>query len=97
VVNKGEYYAHGEDLQKAFADLQFKIVAEKLKNEPIDKDTMITVNHYRLLTGSCEMGVKSWMEQNNITKEVMRADELLPLLKKTNAYGVEKFEKLVKF
>jgi len=43
------------------------------------------------------MGVKSWMEQNNITKEVMRADELLPLLKKTNAYGVEKFEKLVKF
>jgi len=43
------------------------------------------------------MGVKSWIQQNNMTKESYKAKDLLPILEKTNAYGYEKFKKLVNF
>ena len=97
VASKKGFTAHGETVKKAINDLQFKIVSEKLKNEPIKADTIININHYRLLTGACEFGVKSWMEQNNMTKKSYRADELLPILEKTNAYGLIKFKSLISF
>jgi hypothetical protein len=97
LVSDGTTHAHGETLQKAKEDFRFKLMAEKLKSEPIKADTVIDIKYYRLLTGACEMGVKSWMEQNKMTKESYKASELLPVLKKTHAYGVEKFESLVAF
>jgi hypothetical protein len=97
VAEKDNFFAHGNDIKKAISDLQFKIVADKLKKEPIHEDTEITVNHYRLITGACELGVKSWMEQNNITVESIKAKDLLPILKKTNAYGLERFQNLITF
>ena len=90
-------HAHGNTLKKATEDLQFKLISEKLKNEPINKDTIITINYYRLITGACELGVKSWIEQNNISQEEFKASELLPILEKTKAYGVERFKKLITF
>jgi ribonucleoside-diphosphate reductase alpha chain len=39
-------------------------------------------------------GVKDWMDKNKV-KEGIRADELLPLLEKTQAYGLSKFKQLV--
>ena len=97
VAEKDNFFAHGNSIKKAIQDVQFKCIAEKLKKEPINADTIITVNYYRLVTGACELGVNSWIKQNNITKEEYRADELLPLLEKTNAYGVDKFKSLVNF
>ena len=97
IVKKDDHFAHGEDLRKAFEDVKFKIIAEKLKNEPINEDTEITINHYRLITGACEMGVKNWMQQNNITVESIKAKDLFPILKKSNAYGFEKFKSLITF
>jgi len=98
IVNKGNYYAHGNKLDKAFEDLQFKVMAEKLKKEPIHADTIVSVKHYRLVTGACEMGCNSWLAQNNLdgTTE-MKASDLLPLLKESNAYGYENFKKLISF
>ena len=93
IVNKGDYYAHGEDLKKAFEDLEFKIVAEKLKSEPITPDTMVTVRHYRLITGACEMGCKQFVDQHHVTLPI-KASELFPLLERTSAYGFERFKKL---
>ena len=90
-------FAHGETIKKAVEDLQFKIVAEKLKKEPIKKDTIITIQYFRLITGACEMGVKNWMQQNKITKEKIKAIDLLPLLEKTKAYGLDRFKKLITF
>lgn len=84
-------------VKKAVSDLQFKIVSEKLKKEPIKKDTIITMQHYRLITGACELGCKEWMKQNGITKERIKAVELLPILEKTNAWGLDSFKKLVTF
>ncbi len=98
IANHNDYYAHAEDLKKAISDLQFKMVADKLKKEPINADTIISINHYRLITGACELGCKRWLEQNNLTgTEEMRADVLMPLLKKTDAYGYENFRKLAAF
>ncbi len=96
VAEKEGFTAHGETVKKAIGDLQFKMVAEKLKKEPIKKDTMISVNYYRLITGSCELGCKDWVTKNGLSdKEEIRADELLPILEKSNAYGIQKFRQLI--
>ena len=97
VAEKDKYFAHGESVKKAVGDLQFKIIAEKLKKEPIKKDTIMTMQHYRLITGACELGCRSWMKQNKITKERIKAEELLPILEKTNAWGLQQFKKLITF
>jgi hypothetical protein len=89
-------YAHGDSVKKAINDLEFKIESEKIKNNPIYRDTVVTVNHYRALTGACQMGCDIWMKENNITEESMKAGELVKLLEKTNAYGYEKFKSLIK-
>jgi hypothetical protein len=97
VAEKRGFTAHGNTVKQAVGDLQFKIIAEKLKKDPINKNTIITIRHYRLITGACELGVRDWMAKNGITKEKIKASELLPLLEKTNAYGLDAFRKLVTF
>jgi hypothetical protein len=97
VAEKDGFYAHGETIKKAISDLQFKIASEKLKKEPINADTLVTIQHYRLITGACEAGVKDWMERNSIDVDSIRADELLPILQKTNAYGLGRFKSLLSF
>ncbi|MEC4049766.1 hypothetical protein OX284_010035 [Flavobacterium sp. SUN046] len=97
LVSDGKTHAHGDTLKKAKEDFEFKLISEKIKNEPINADTIIDVNYYRLVTGACELGCKDFIKQNNLTKDKYRADELLPLLEKTNAYGVEKFKSLIVF
>ena len=107
VAKKDSFYAHGETAKKAIGDLQFKIVSEKLKNEPILEDTELTVSHYRLITGACELGCKNFMEQNNIPFKIedgklievnpIKAKDLLPILEKNNAYGLSRFKQLIKF
>ena len=105
IVSQGNLHAHGKTFKEAFADLQFKIVSKRLKNEPITSDTLITVMHYRAITGACRFGCKSFMDRHKIAytqegeqvieKEPIRADALLKLLKKDNAYGTDRFEKLM--
>jgi len=95
IAEKGNFTAHGISVKKAVQDLEFKIISEKLKNEPINPDTIITDQYYRLITGACEIGVKQWREQNSITVEKITAKELLPILEKSNAYGLERFKKLI--
>jgi hypothetical protein len=97
LAKKDSFYAHGKTIEKAIEDLRFKIVSEKLKKEPINKNTLITRQYYRVITGACGLGVSDWMEKNKITKEEITAEELLPILVKTNAYGVDRFKKLITF
>ena len=96
VAESGKLYAHGTSIKKAVEDLQFKILSEKLKNEPINKDTVIDINYYRLVTGACEFGVKSFIEANGL-KDSYKACELLPILESKHAYGIEKFKSLLTF
>ncbi|MFN8296775.1 MAG: leucine-rich repeat protein [Chitinophagales bacterium] len=112
VAEKDGFFAHGTTKKVAIEDVKFKIVCEKLKNDPIKEDTLLTVNYYRMITGACDLGVREFMKQNGLefeiinpgtsnekTKEVnpITAKELLPLLVKNNAYGLEKFRKLLTF
>ena len=107
VAEKESFFAHGTTVKKAISDLQFKIVAEKLKHQPIDKDTDLTVKYYRLLTGACDMGCRNWMKSNNIPFNIVdgdtvetspiKAKDLIPMLEKTNAFGIEKIKKLITF
>ena len=66
VSKKGRFTAHGAIVKSSIQDLEFKIISEKLKKSPIKKDTLFTVQYYRLLTGACDAGVTSWMTNNNI-------------------------------
>jgi hypothetical protein len=103
-VNKKEFlflakqdscYAHGSTLEKSIEDLKFKIMSDKLKKEPLKMDTVITRQYYRIITGACELGVDSWMNENKVTKEEITVRELLPILEKTNAYGLSNFKKVI--
>ena len=96
IANHGKFYAHGETIKQAITDLSFKIQQDKLAHEPITMDTVVTVEHYRAITGACEVGVKDWMRSNGITAKSITVAELLPLLERTHAYGVERFKALIK-
>jgi len=104
LVTDGKFHAHGATLKQANNDLAFKRIAEKIKNDPIKKDTVITIPYYRALTGACETGIETWMSQTfdadkiaDILENGITAEKLLPILKKKNAYGFEKFQQLVTF
>jgi hypothetical protein len=97
-------HAHGDTVEQAKADLRFKLIAEKLKNDPIKPDTIITIPYYRAVTGACETGVRQWMDSTftqdqkaDILANGITAEKLLPILKKKNAWGVEKFQSLAAF
>jgi hypothetical protein len=94
VAEKDNFKAHGKTVKKAVSDLKFKMVSEKLKKEPIKPNTLITLIHYRLVTGACEFGCRDWMKRNGIKKEKIKAEDLLHLLTETNAYGLDKFKSL---
>jgi hypothetical protein len=105
IARQSGFSAHGKTMQLAIEDLKFKVIAEKLKKDPINKDTEITVMYYRTLTGACDFGCREFMQHNNIpfkvendkTVEVspMKAVDLLPILEKSNAYGIDRFKKLI--
>ncbi len=96
LVTDGSTHAHGDTLRKAKEDFAFKLIAEKLKKDPITKDTVITVQYYRIVTGACEFGCKQFMEQHKL-KDSYKAKELLPILEKHNAYGLERIKSLITF
>jgi len=104
VTDHKSTHAHGETIEQAKTDFRFKLIAEKFKSDPIKADTIITIPYYRALTGACEFGVKSWMDltfdadkKAEILKNGITAKALLPILRKKNAYGFEKFQALVAF
>ena len=110
IAQKAEFTAHGKTVRKAIEDLEFKKISEKLKHEPITAATEFTFKYYRALTGACYNGMQSFADNNNISytrtddpthpiKEVspIKAKDLLPILEKSNAYGLNKFKDLVTF
>ena len=107
-ITDGKFtHSHGDSLKTCKRDFEFKVISEKLKKEPITKDTLFTVQYYRLVTGACDFGVRQWLDSNKIAYEIvdgktiekkpMKANELLPILRKSNAYGLQQIEKLLTF
>ena len=96
VAEKKGFTAHGKTVKKAIEDVEFKIISEKVENEPITLDTIVDVNHYRMITGACELGTTNWLKENNLKKKKYMVSEILPILEKTHAYGVDRFKELIK-
>ena len=107
LVSDGKTHAHGDSIKSAQEDFRFKLISEKLKKEPIDPETELTVMHYRTITGACDIGCRDFMQRNSIPFKVennktievnpIKAKDLLPLLEKNNAYGIERFRSLITF
>ena len=96
LVTNGVFHAHGETLKQAKEDLKFKLISEKLKKDPIKKDTVISMMYYRTITGACELGCKEFIRENNLPEKI-KAFDLLPFLEKSKPYGYEKFKSLINF
>ena len=113
IIQKGNFIAHSTTIKKGILDVEFKIVADKIKNDPINEDTIITVKLYRMLTGACDFGCRLFMNNHNlpykiinegtieeetIEQQVMDAKEFITYLEKDeNNYGYEKFKSLITF
>jgi hypothetical protein len=55
------------------------------------------MQYYRIITGACQLGCENWMQENGIKEESITAEELLPILEKTSAYGLNNFKRLIQF
>ena len=108
-IAKGEnYFAHGETVKKAIQDLQIKLLENLSIEERIEKFkqyfSSITkkykaidfYNWHTSLTGSCDLGKKSFVSNKNIEldKDKFTVKEFIELVK--YSYGSEIIEKLEK-
>jgi hypothetical protein len=90
IAQKDNYNAHGSTIKQAIEDVEYKILSDKLKKEPIKLTDIMTMEKYHIITGSCIEGIKQWCNENNIDcNSEMIVKDLLPILKKTNAYKYE--------
>jgi len=95
VTDGGFIHAHGDTLKQAKDDFKFKHTQHLLKNEPITMDTVIDIARYRAITGACESGVNMFRSENGLDKSSYLVSELLPILERKNAYGLESFKRLI--
>ncbi len=94
VAQKGEYYAHGENIKQAVSNVNFKhlqdnVVINDLVKQIKQKQT-ITVEEFRLITGACSLGCKEFMQRNNLYGSEYPLQEALKLIK--NQYGWGKIQ-----
>lgn len=106
IVKGHNLFAHGETLKKALEDLQDKIfdeldVDERIKEfNKIFKPNQKYKGHefykwHTLLTGSCELGKKAFIKNNNINlDDEFTVKEFIDICK--NTYGGEIISRLIK-
>jgi prefoldin subunit 5 len=94
LVTDGEAFSHGKTLAEARDGLLFKIGKRdpsEFRGWTLDKvvSKRDAIRAYRVITGACEGGVRSWMEQRQTPEEITVGD----IIKLTNgAYGAEAFK-----
>ena len=93
LVTDGELHSHGKTLAEARDGLFFKIGKRdpsEFKKWTLDK--VVTkaeaIKAYRIITGACEGGVRSWMETHK-TPESVTVKEIIKLTE--GAYGAKNF------
>ena len=93
LVTDGAAWAHGETLKAAREGLIFKISSRdttELKKWKLDTKVTLSqaIKAYRAITGACEQGVRSWMENHKVP-ETMTISQAIELT--LGAYGAEQF------
>ena len=95
IVTDGEAYSHGKTLAEARDGLLYKIGSrDKSEFKAWTLDKVVTkrdaIRAYRTITGACEGGVRSWMEQRS-TPESLPVSAIISLTE--GAYGADEFRK----
>ena len=93
LVTDGSAWSHGETIKKAREGLIFKISSRdttEYKNWKLDTKVTLSqaIKSYRAITGACEQGVKSWMENRKVP-ESMTISLAIELTR--GAFGADKF------
>ncbi|MCH6256678.1 hypothetical protein MLD52_08980, partial [Puniceicoccaceae bacterium K14] len=98
VAQRGEYFAHGENLREAIDDVNFKYLqsSENIEEvvQAVKESKSVTVIQYRLLTGACQEGCRRFMEQHDLSpeRESFPLDLILKLT--AEAFGGERMHEL---
>ena len=102
VSDENGTFAHGKTIKLAKEDLIYKatnVDISELKQLDINKKMTFSkaVSCYRSITKSCILGIKSFVESNNIdkSKEYSILD-IINITKKNNGYGNEAFSSFFK-
>ena len=71
VAVKGKYSAHGDTINKAVADCNFKYLSENLNIEELVSEIRskqeMNIHDFRLITGACESGVNHFLESKGLS------------------------------
>ena len=96
-AEKDGYFAHGDNVREALADLQFKLDEDKDYLEiinNINKKGYFEANDYRLLTGACRQGTNKFIEDNDYSwDDKMSVKDVLTITK--GHYGHERLCKFI--
>lgn len=103
IVKDGDIYSHGKTIKEARDSLVYKI---SNRDTSIYKDLTLssiltktdTIKCYRVITGSCESGVRNFVESVNIDKDKFTIQEIVDITKRqygNNAF-VDFFNNLTK-
>ena len=84
VIDDGNCYSHGETIDKARESLIYKISDRDIsKYEGMNKDTILSkkdcIEMYRVITGACEYGVRSFVEGLKEVKDEYNVKEVVEL------------------
>jgi len=93
IVQKAEVYSHGKTIKEAKESLKYKISSRDTSEFKKWKlDTTVTqqkmILAYRVITGACEFGVRSFCEGKKIPKKITVKDAIKLT---TGQYGSEAF------
>jgi hypothetical protein len=94
IVQDGDIYSHGETIKEARDSLVYKISNRDTSiYKDLKLDSILTktdaIKCYRVITGSCEFGVKSFVESVNIDKDNFTIQEIIDITK--GQYGNDVF------
>ena len=97
IAEKDGFFAHGETLKSAVEDVNFKYLQKNLNKKElvaqIKKRGTVTKNDYRLLTGSCQMGVNMFCKELGIDVDELPISKVLELTE--GRYGHSTFKELL--
>ena len=106
VVRKDNLAAHSKTVKQGIIDINYKEYVENVKHEKLSEDDEVSVDLYRAITGACFGGIESWLGSNDFDYKLvdgkpelsqkLKVKDVLTILRDTNAYGLERFEELVK-
>ena len=97
VVKRGDIFSHGETIEKAIADLRYKISTRdtsEFESWKGDLDTKRNIDDiircYRVLTGACELGTKQFVERLGSVPETLSIREVFDITK--GQFGSNEFK-----